>query len=104
MNRIDHLLENKEKGASSGALLRLRASQALRQILEDGAKADAAIETARRGLEPRDGAWVHAAVMGTLRRLFSLEADLDRLLRRRPEAEVWSALLIGAFQLRHMRV
>ncbi|RMH60325.1 MAG: methyltransferase domain-containing protein [Zetaproteobacteria bacterium] len=49
-------------------------------------------------------ALAHEIVYGVLRRYFSLEVDVSRFLREKPEPVVRALLLAGAYQLRYMRM
>jgi 16S rRNA (cytosine967-C5)-methyltransferase len=76
------------------------------RILEAHDRADLVLDQAFASAElaPADRGFVHELVYGVLRRFFSLEADVSRFIRGKPELPVRMALLAGAYQLRHMRV
>lgn len=79
---------------------RLYAIQSLDRILHQGHKADALLEKP----PVEEIALLHELIYGVLRRLYSLEADVSRYLKDKPEDFVRAALLLGAYQIRHMRV
>ncbi len=49
-----------------------------------------------------DKRFLHTLVYGVLRHYFSLEADVSRFTREKPEPTVAMALMLGAYQLRHL--
>jgi len=49
-----------------------------------------------------DKRFLHTLVYGVLRHYFSLEADISRFTREKPEPTVAMALMLGAYQLRHL--
>jgi len=89
---------------TSGVSVRYLAVSALVGVFDKQRKADAVMEHIGLGLEPRDRALLHELVLGVLRRFFSLEADFSRFLKQKPDIEARMTLLIGTYQLRHMRV
>jgi len=88
---------------SSGSV-RLLAVQALVRVLEKNHKADVVLEQVGLVLDGRDRGLLHELVLGVLRRFFSLEADFSRFLKQKPDVEARMTLLLGTYQLRHMRV
>ncbi len=92
------------KGDSPGVAPRLAAVRALAEVLARRAKAEVALERHAAELAPDERRLAHEILMGTLRNLFSLEADVLRFVRRRPPPAAMAALLAGAHQIRHMRV
>ena len=78
----------------------------LYRILHSGCRANAAILDVFHSANPSaaDRRLLHEIVYGVLRRSFSLEADVSRFISRKPDDWVRLALLVGAYQLRHMRV
>ncbi|MDQ6955235.1 MAG: transcription antitermination factor NusB [Mariprofundaceae bacterium] len=86
------------------ASVRILAVQALQRVLEKQQKADMVLDKLGGGLDARDRGLLHELVLGVLRRFYSLEADFSRFLKQKPDAEARMSLLIGSYQLRHMRV
>ncbi|MDQ6996473.1 MAG: transcription antitermination factor NusB [Mariprofundus sp.] len=84
--------------------VRKAAVECLIRILQRGVKADMAVEQAGRYFQPRERAFLYELVYGVLRRRYSLEADFSRFCKSKPDEISASALLLGAYQLRHMRV
>jgi len=84
--------------------VRMLAVQALVRVLEKKYKADVMLDQLGANLDVRDRGLLHELVLGVLRRFFSLEADVSRFLKQKPDAEARMTLLVGAYQLRHMRV
>ncbi|MDQ6968236.1 MAG: transcription antitermination factor NusB [Mariprofundaceae bacterium] len=84
--------------------VRMLAVQVLVRVLEKKHKADVVLEQLGVNLEPRDRGLLHELVLGVLRRFYSLEADFSRFLKQKPDSEARMTLLIGTYQLRHMRV
>ncbi len=84
--------------------VRMLAVQVLVRVLEKKYKADVTLDQLGANLDARDRGLLHELVLGVLRRFFSLEADVSRFLKQKPDAEARMALLVGAYQLRHMRV
>jgi len=84
--------------------IRCQAMQTLVAIFEKKRKAITALHTYGEHLEARDRALLHDMVFGVLRRFFSLEADISRFLKQKPDIEARMCLFIGAYQLRHMRI
>ena len=73
-------------------------------VIEKQRKSDVVLEKFGENLEARDCALLHELVLGVLRRFFSLEADFSRFIKQKPDVEVRMSLLLGTYQLRHMRV
>ena len=85
--------------------MRRQAIDILVAVLADRAKADGMLERAAADLgDARDRALLRELVYGVLRRYFSLEADASRYIQARPDEDVRLALLVGSYQIRHMRV
>jgi len=84
--------------------VRMLAVQILVRVLEKKYKADVTLDLLGANLDVRDRGLLHELVLGVLRRFFSLEADMSRFLKQKPDAEARMTLLVGAYQLRHMRV
>ncbi len=82
---------------------RIVAARILQGVLQQRKKARQLLEIHASKLEPRTRAWVHEAVYGVLRHFFSLEVDISRFLRSKPEPAVLSVLLLGGYQIRHMK-
>jgi len=85
-------------------LVRKAAVQCLSRILGDAVKADMALAYAGNGFQARERGLLHEFVYGVLRRRYSLEADYSRFCKSKPDDLTMSALLLGAYQLRHMRI
>jgi 16S rRNA (cytosine967-C5)-methyltransferase len=85
--------------------VRQQAVAVLVGILADGSKADALLERAASNLaDARDRGLLRELVYGVLRRYFSLEADASRYIQAKPDDYVRLALLVGAYQIRHLRL
>ncbi|GAV20314.1 16S rRNA (cytosine967-C5)-methyltransferase [Mariprofundus micogutta] len=54
--------------------------------------------------EEKDRRLLHELVYGVLRHFFALEADFSRFCKTKPDAIAHCALLLGTYQLRHMRI
>jgi len=85
-------------------LIRKAAVECLRQIFYASLKADLALERSGAYLQPRDRRLLHEMVYGVLRRRYSLEADFSRFCKTKPDETSEAALLLGTYQLRHMRI
>ena len=85
------------RAAAFHTLQRVLAGQTLDQVFERNADA----------LDARDKGFARELATGVVRRYFSLSADVARFIRR-PMAEIDTdvliLLLLGAYQIRHMRV
>ncbi len=80
------------------------AIEVLCAVLVEHRHADDALATAMARLHAdADRRFVHVLVYGVLRHYFSLEADVCRFVKRKPEDAVRMALLLGAFQWRHLQ-
>ncbi|MDQ6979803.1 MAG: transcription antitermination factor NusB [Mariprofundaceae bacterium] len=80
---------------------RLLAIRVLVAVLKHGQRADAAMLALPEQMEHgADRRFVHTLVYTTLRYYFSLEADVSRFVRDKPEPAVMAALLLGTCQLR----
>jgi len=75
-------------------------------VLVQQHKAKASIEYIlhQQSWQPRDAALLRELVYGVLRHYYSLEADVSRFIKDKPDAHARLALLLGAYQLRHMRI
>ena len=85
-------------------IVRKSAIETLNRVLHASMKADTAIALFDQYLDARDRRLLHEIVFGVLRRYFSLEADMSRYCNSKPDEVAHAALLVGAYQLRHMRV
>jgi len=83
-------------------ILRQKALQVLHRIIFDSIKAGLALDECR--VESGNRPLLHEMVYGVLRRWYSLEADMSRFCRAKPDDWTQLALLLGTYQLRHMRV
>jgi len=84
--------------------VRKAAVECLTRIFRHGVKADTAMEQAGRCGQLRERGLLHELVYGVLRRRYSLEADFSRFCNSKPDDISAAALLLGTYQLRHMRV
>lgn len=84
--------------------VRKAAIEVLIAVLHSQAKADAAMERCSGGLPERDHALLHKMVYGAMRCFYSLEADYSRFCKSKPDSIAQAALLLGTYQLRHMRI
>jgi len=84
--------------------VRATAITCLNRILTRGVKADLALEQAGHGAPVRERGLLCELVYGVLRRRYSLEADFSRFCNSKPDEVSAAALLLGSYQLRHMRV
>jgi 16S rRNA (cytosine967-C5)-methyltransferase len=85
-------------------LVRKAAIRILHQIIHASVKADVALDMFRQSFDARDRSLLHELVYGVLRRFYSLEADMSRYCKSKPDELAQMALLLGTYQLRHMRV
>ena len=85
-------------------LVRKAAIRILHQIIHASVKAETALDMFRQSFDARDRSLLHELVYGVLRRFYSLEADMSRYCRSKPDDQACLALLLGTYQLRHMRV
>jgi 16S rRNA (cytosine967-C5)-methyltransferase len=85
-------------------LVRKAAIRILHQIIHASVKAETALDMFRQSFDARDRSLLHELVYGVLRRFYSLEADMSRYCRSKPDDQAHLALLLGTYQLRHMRV
>ncbi len=76
----------------------------LHQIIHASVKAETALDRFRQSFDGRDRSLLYEMVYGVLRRFYSLEADMSRYCKSKPDEQVHLALLLGTYQLRHMRV
>ncbi|MDX8409445.1 MAG: transcription antitermination factor NusB [Mariprofundales bacterium] len=87
----------------AGTKTRQLAMEVLRGVLHRQRKAEQGLELAFGQLaEAKDRALLHQIVLGSLRHFFTLEADFSRFLKHKPDPLLQAALLVGAFQLRHL--
>ncbi len=86
--------------------LRMFALNILHAVLIQKHKAKASLIhlLSQHDLEPRDAALLREMVYGVLRFYYSLEADVSRFIKQKPDDHSRLALLLGAYQIRHMRV
>jgi len=84
--------------------VRKAAIESLADILIRQRKAEQAMERNGANMDARGRGLLHELVYGVLRRFYSLEADYSRFCRSKPDDHARMALLIGTYQLRHMRV
>ncbi len=54
--------------------------------------------------EEKDRRLLHELVYGVLRHFYALEADFSRFCKAKPDAIAHCALLLGTYQIRHMRI
>ncbi len=85
-------------------LVRKAAIRILHQIIHASVKAETALDMFRQSFDARDRSLLHELVYGVLRHFYSLEADMSRYCRSKPDDQAYLALLLGTYQLRHMRV
>jgi len=83
---------------------RRAAVRLLARILAGRVRADVGLERLDAELDAQGRALAREIVYGTLRRYFSLEVDVSRFLRDKPELKVRALLLAGAYQLRFLRM
>jgi 16S rRNA (cytosine967-C5)-methyltransferase len=86
--------------------IRMFALNVLFAVLIEHRKAKASIEyiLSQQSWEPRDAALLRELVYGVLRFHYSLEADVSRYIKQKPDNHSRLALLLGAYQIRHMRI
>jgi len=84
--------------------VRKAAIESLTDIFVRQRKAEQAMERNSATMDVRGRGLLHELVYGVLRRLYSLEADYSRFCRSKPDDTARMALLVGTYQLRHMRV
>jgi len=85
-------------------LIRKAAIECLSKVLHASLKADLALERYGQYVQPRDRRLLHEMVYGVMRRRYSLEADFSRFCKSKPDDRSEAALLLGTYQLRHMRI
>jgi 16S rRNA (cytosine967-C5)-methyltransferase len=96
--------------AGTGAGARATAARVIAQVLVEGRYLDAALEQARarhRALAPGDWSLVQELSYGTLRWYHQLAGIAALLLQRplgRKDSDVQALLLVGLYQLRHLRM
>ena len=86
---------------------RTRAARAIAAVIGNGITLDEALDRSCGSLEGRDRALAREIAFGVCRRYFELDALLARLMERplkSRETDVRALLLVGLYQLRHMRV
>ena len=74
----------------------------LHRIMIEHCKAAAAMDACH--VHSSDRGLLHEMTYGVLRRWFSLEADMSRFCRAKPDDWTQLALLLGTYQIRHMRI
>ncbi|HIP06620.1 MAG TPA: methyltransferase domain-containing protein [Mariprofundaceae bacterium] len=86
--------------------MRMFALNVLYAVLVQKHKAKASLEyiCQQHDFPSRDAALLREMVYGVLRHYFTLEADVSRFIKQKPEDKSRVALLLGAYQLRHMRI
>ncbi|MDQ6976847.1 MAG: transcription antitermination factor NusB [Ghiorsea sp.] len=91
---------------SNATNIRMLALNILYAVLVQKHKAKASLEhmLAQHDLETRDGGLLREIVYGVLRHYYALEADMSRFIKQKPDDKSRIALLLGAYQLRHMRI
>jgi len=85
-------------------LIRKAAIECLRKVFHASLKADLALERSGAYFQPRDRRLLHELVYGVMRSRYSLEADFSRFCKTKPDETSEAALLLGTYQLRHMRI
>ncbi len=92
--------------SSQTSHVRMHALNILHTILIKQHKAKASIEHVlnQQSWEPRDAGLLREMVYGVLRYYYSLEADVSRFIKTKPDDYTRLALLLGAYQLRYMRI
>jgi len=91
---------------SNAINIRMLALNILYAVLVQKHKAKARLEhvLGQHDLETRDGGLLREMVYGVLRYYYALEADMSRFIKQKPDDKSRIALLLGAYQLRHMRI
>jgi len=84
--------------------VRKAAIECLISIFQRAVKADLAVERAGQFFQQRERGFLFEMVYGVLRWRYSLEADYSRFCKSKPDEISETALLLGVYQLRHMRV
>ena len=88
--------------------LRRTAARVLSRIIKQGQSLTVALDDELREISAdQDRAFVQALCYGTVRHYYRLEFMLNRLLRKpikEKDSEIKALLLIGLYQLEHMRV
>jgi len=82
--------------------VRIAAIRIIDQVFSSAVKAAAAMADAQ--CEDKDRRLLHELVYGVLRRFYSLEADYSRYCKAKPDTLTQAALLLGTYQIRHMRI
>ncbi|HKJ71027.1 MAG TPA: 16S rRNA (cytosine(967)-C(5))-methyltransferase RsmB [Gammaproteobacteria bacterium] len=96
---------NHRRQAAAGHAVRARAAEAVRRVLHEGRRLEAALDYGE--LERSDRALLRELATGTVRWAIRLRALLDDLLDRplpRRETEVEALLLVGLYQLAHSAI
>ncbi len=86
---------------------RTRAARAIAAVIGNGITLDEALDRSTGPLTGRDRALAREIAFGVCRRYFELDALLAQLMERplkSRDADVRALLLVGLYQLRHMRV
>ena len=78
----------------------------LHDVVINHRKAKASLEyvLAQQTWQARDAGLLREMVYGVLRFYYSLEADVSRFIKDKPDDYARLALLLGAYQIRHMRI
>lgn len=88
--------------------LRGHAAQILARVIGEGHSLTAALDEHLRKIQhPQDRAFVQALCYGVIRQYFHLDGTLSQLLDKplkRKDSDIQALLLIGLYQLQHMRV
>ncbi len=86
---------------------RTRAARAIAAVIGNGITLDEALDRSTGPLAGRDRALAREIAFGVCRRYFELDALLEQLMEKplkARDADVRALLLVGLYQLRHMRV
>ncbi|MDX8384681.1 MAG: transcription antitermination factor NusB, partial [Ghiorsea sp.] len=86
--------------------VRTTALQILHAVFVQHDKAKSTLEhlITQQAWQTRDIGLLREMVYGVLRHYYALEADISRFIRQKPDEHARLALLLGAYQLRYMRV
>ena len=88
-----------QKSTNSDGASRAAALQLLQAVLHHRRSIDDAFDTAARGLEPRDRAFVRLLAATTLRRIGQIDGVLMQFVSKQPPDAVTDLLRLGAAQL-----
>jgi len=91
---------------SNAINIRMLALNILYAVLVQKHKAKASLEhvLGQHSLDARDAGLLREMVYGVLRHYYALEADMSRFIKQKPDHKSRIALLLGTYQLRHMRI